>query len=172
VLRMILQSQRLDKDVEILPSGGIAAGVTALDAGAIEAAPVEEPALVRNPQNYRVLFRVTDYLPNITWSVGVTTPEFAKSHPDELRHLIAARRAAFDFVVAHPGDAEQVYAKVWNSSDNSINDILPKLIKTKYWSRGDVNMAGLDVMLRGMQLVGALDKPVDVNTLIDKSFLR
>jgi NitT/TauT family transport system substrate-binding protein len=172
VLRMILQAQKLTNDVTILPTGGIGAGVVALDQGAIDAAPVEEPLLVKSSDTYRVLFRVNDFLPNLTWSVGVTTPDFAKAHPDVVRKLIAARRDAIDYMYAHPAEAEQVYAKVWNSDDKTIDDILPKLIKSHYWSRGEINMAGLQTMLTGMELVGTIDKPVDPKSLIDPAFLR
>jgi NitT/TauT family transport system substrate-binding protein len=172
VLRMILQAQKLTNDVTILPTGGIGAGVVALDQGAIDAAPVEEPLLVKSSDKYRVLFRVNDFLPNLTWSVGVTTPDFAKAHPDVVRKLIAARRDAIDYMYAHPAEAEQVYAKVWNSDDKTIDDILPKLIKSHYWSRGEINMAGLQTMLTGMELVGTIDKPVDPKSLIDPAFLR
>ncbi|HXP93912.1 MAG TPA: ABC transporter substrate-binding protein [Candidatus Binatia bacterium] len=172
VLRMILQSQKLTNDVTVLPTGGIGAGVVALDQGAIDAAPVEEPLLLKDADKYRVLFRVNDFLPNLTWSVGVTTPDFLKSHPEVVHKLVQARREAVDYMYAHPAEAEQVYAKVWNSNDRTIEDILPRLIKSKYWSRNDINMAGLETMLQGMQLVGALDKPLDPKTLIDGSFLR
>jgi len=172
VLRMILQSQKLSNDVNIMPTGGIGAGIVALDQGAIDAVPVEEPLLLKDASNYRILFRVNDYLPNITWSVGVTTPEYARTHADWLRKVIKARRDAIDYMEAHPAEAEQIYAKVWNSTDNTIATILPRLIKSHYWSRGEVNMPGLEVMLHGMQLVGVLDRPIDTKTLIDPSMLR
>lgn len=172
VLRMILQGQKLTNDVTILPTGGIGAGVVALDQGAIDAAPVEEPLLVKDPDKYRVLFRVNDFLPNLTWSVGVTTPDFAKAHPDVVRKLVQARRDAIDYMYAHPDEAEQVYAKVWNSDDKTIDVILPRLIKSKYWSRNEINLPGLETMLQGMALVGTLDHPIDPKSLIDGSFLH
>jgi NitT/TauT family transport system substrate-binding protein len=171
VLRMILQRKKLTNDVTILPAGGIAAGVVALDQGAVDAAPVEEPLLVKASDKYRVIFRATDELPNLTWSVGITTSDFAKAHPDVVRKLILARRSAVDYMYAHPAEAEQIYAKVWNSDDKTIDDILPRLIASKYWSRGEINMPGLDVMLQGMLLVGSIDKPIDPTTIIDSSFL-
>jgi NitT/TauT family transport system substrate-binding protein len=171
-LRMVLQRANLTNDVTIIPTGGIGAGIVALDQGAIDAAPIEEPLLMPNPERYRVLFRVNDYLPNLTWSVGVTSPDFAKAHPDMLRKLIVVRREAVDYMVAHPDEAAQIYDKVWNTSDKTIEQILPKYIKAKYWSRGEINMPGLDTMLRGMQLVGAIDKPFDPGPVIDSAFLR
>ncbi len=171
VLRMILQAQKLTSDVTILPTGGIAAGVVALDQGAVDAAPVEEPLLIKAPEKYRVLFRATDHLPNLTWSVGITTSDYAKAHPEIVRKLIQARRNAVDYMYAHPAEAEQIYAKVWSSDDKTIADILPRLIASKYWSRGEINMPGLETMLQGMLLVGSIDAPIDPKTIIDASFV-
>ena len=170
VLRMALESAKLDKDVETVAAGGIGAGMTALDTGAVDAAPFEEPELLP-PGKYRVLFRITDFLPDVTWQVGVTTAEFARAHPDVVRKLVAARRDALQYMIAHPDDAAKVYAKVWNTNDKRFADVIARLIKIKYWATDGFNVKGLDTMARGMALVGAVDHPVDVNALIDKSFL-
>lgn len=167
VLRAILQKAGVSNDVTVLPTGGIGAGMVALDQGAIDAAPFEEPLLLKNPENYRVLFRVNDYLPNLTWSVGVTTPDFIKSHPDYVRKLLQARHDAVEYMYAHPDEAEAEYRKVWNTDDKSIDMILPRLIKSKYWSSNGVNHAGLQTMIDSMALVGAIPKPLDQKSIID-----
>lgn len=169
VLRMALESAKLDKDVETVAAGGIGAGMTALDTGAVDAAPFEEPELLP-PGKYRVLFRITDFLPDVTWQVGVTTAEFARAHPDVVRKLVAARRDALQYMIAHPDDAAKVYAKVWNTNDKRFADVIARLIKIKYWATDGFNVKGLDTMARGMALVGAVDHPVDVNALIDPEF--
>lgn len=169
VLRMILERAHLEKDVTITAAGGIGAGMTALDAGAVDAAPFEEPAFLP-PDKYRVLFRVNDYLPNLVWQVGVVTADYAKSHPDVIRKIVAARKAALDFMYAHPDDAAKVYAKVWNANDPRFNDVLARLIKAHYWAADGFNHAGLDTMLHGMTVVGALDHPIDLGALIAPEF--
>jgi NitT/TauT family transport system substrate-binding protein len=172
VLRAILQKNNLGNDVTVLPTGGIGAGMVALDQGAIDAAPFEEPLLLKNPENYRVLFRVNDYLPNLTWTVGVTTPDYLKTHGDYVKKLVQVRHDAVEYMYAHPDQAEAEYQKVWNTDDKSIDEILPRLIKSKYWSANGVNMAGLQTMIDSMVLVGVLDKPIDTKPLIDTSLAR
>ena len=169
VLRMALGSQKLDKDVEAIATGGIGAGMTALDAGGVDAAPFEEPAFLP-PDKYRVLFRITDFVPNITWQVGVTTAEFAKTHPDIVRKLVATRREAIRYMYAHPDDAAKVYAKVWNTTDTGFADVITRLIKVRYWAPDGFNVQGLQTMVQGMTLVGAIDHAVDVNAMIDADF--
>jgi NitT/TauT family transport system substrate-binding protein len=169
VLRMILEKTKLDKDVTIAAAGGIGAGMTALDAGGVDAAPFEEPAFLP-PDKYRIVFRVNDYLPNLVWQVGIVSADYAKAHPDVIRKIVAARKSALAFMSAHPDEAAKVYAKVWNGADPRFNDVLLRLLKARYWATDGFNRAGLDTMLRGMTIVGALDHPVDVNTLIAPEF--
>lgn len=169
-LRMILDAHHLSKDVTAISAGTVPAAMVALDQGAVDAAPVEEPVF-SNPDKYRVLFRVSDEIPKIVTQVGVVTADYAKAHPDTIRRLIAARRDALVYMYAHAGDTAQVYAKVWNSDDPRINEALSRLIKRKYWSQGAIDQPAIEVMLRGMTLVGALDKPLDLQAVIDTSYL-
>jgi NitT/TauT family transport system substrate-binding protein len=171
VLRTILSKTKMLDNVTILPTGGINAGILAVDSGAIAAAPIEEPLLLKNPQNYRVLFRVTDYVPHLMFSVGVTTTDFAKSHPDFIRKLMQAHKEAVDYMYAHPADAVAVYQKIWNTSDNTIAQILPRLFKDNYWSDNPIDMQGLQAFLDAMLLVGAIDKPIDAKSIVDPEFL-
>jgi NitT/TauT family transport system substrate-binding protein len=170
VLRTILRKTKVD--VDAMPSGGIGAGIIALDQSAVDAAPFEEPLLLPDLTKYRVLFRVLDYAPEDIWQVGVVDADFAKSHPDIVRKLIAVRRDAIAYMIAHPAEAEAIYHKVWNNDDPRITEILPRLIKANYWSTGGLNTAGFQAMLDGMQLVGALDKPFDLKAALDGSYLR
>lgn len=169
VLRMALESQKLDKDVEVIATGGIGAGMTALDAGAVDAAPFEEPAFLI-PDKYRVLFRITDFLPDVTWQVGVTTADFARTHPDVVRKLVNSRREAIAYMYAHPDEAAKVYAKVWNDDNKRFSEVIARLIKIKYWAPDGFNRKGLQTMVRGMALVGAVDHPVNLDALIDTEF--
>jgi NitT/TauT family transport system substrate-binding protein len=170
ILRVIMQRAKLD--AQTLPTGGISAGVVALDQGAVDAAPVEEPLLLPDPTKYRVIFRVSDFVPEVTWSVGVVDGDFAKAHPDTVRKLIAVRRAAVAYMIAHPIETQAIYYKAWSTDDARIMQIMPSLIRGKYWSGGDINTAALGTMLHGMQLVGALDKPLDTATVVDTSYLH
>jgi NitT/TauT family transport system substrate-binding protein len=169
ILRVIMQRAKLD--AQAIPTGGISAGLVALDQGAVDAAPVEEPLLLPDPTKYRVIFRVGDFVPSVTYSVGVVDGDFAKAHPDTVRKLISVRREAVAYMIAHPIDTQAIYYKVWSTDDARIMQIMPSLIRGKYWSNGDINTVALGTMLHGMQLVGALDKPLDA-TAIDTSYLH
>jgi hypothetical protein len=83
---------------------------------------------------------------------------YAKAHPDIVRKLVAVLGDAVAYMNAHPDDAAKVYASVWNS-DKPILPLLRRLIREGYWSNGTIDSAAIGVMLHGMQIVGALEKP-------------
>lgn len=168
IIRMILQKAHLDKDVQLVLTGGSSAGITALEAGAIDAAP--RPNLVP-PSKLRVLFEATQYIPRLVWTVGVTTEEFARAHPETLRKIIQVRRDAVDYIYAHPDAAIAEYAKVWQVDPAVAREIVTHSLKMNYWSRGRFDPDGLQTMFAGMRLVGALNASFDPNSLIDRSFL-
>ena len=170
MLRMALQRNGIEKDVHILPSGGISAGLTLLGQGAVDAAPVDEPELMPAGK-YRMLFHVNEYLPHLTWEIGVTTRDYAKAHPDQVRGVVRAWQEAVKYVYAHPDEAEKIYAKAFNTNIDVAKKIVPELLASHYYSEGNFNAEGLDTMVSGMKLVGALKGPFDINKAIDKSFL-
>jgi NitT/TauT family transport system substrate-binding protein len=169
-IRIVLHNAGLDKEVTAMPTGGIAAGLTLVAQGAVDPASADEPAFL--PQGkFRHLFYVRDHIPNITWTVGITTREYAASHPDMVRKLVLARRQAVDFMFAHPDEAAKTYAKDWQIAPDLASTILKKLLAANYFSRGDFNMPALKTALSGLDMMGVLEKPVDLDKLIDKEFL-
>ena len=167
-LRLVLQRAKMEGAAELIVTGGSAVGVTALEAGGIDAAPYPNAVI---PPKERILFKVTQYVPDLTPEVGVTTEDFAKSHPEILRELIAARRQAVDYIYSHPADAARIYATVWSVDESIAKSIVNSAIQKNYFSRGNFDQKGLSSMMEGMKLVDPANTPVDINTLIDRSFL-
>lgn len=169
-IRIVLHNANLDKDVAAMPTGGVAAGLTMVTQGVIDSSAADEPAFLPEGK-YRQLFYVRDHIPNITWTVGITTRDYASLHPDMVRKLVLARRQAVDFMAAHPDEAAKTYAKDWQISADVAKTILQKLIAANYFSRGDFNMPALKTALAGLDMMGVLEQPVDLDKLIDKEFL-
>jgi NitT/TauT family transport system substrate-binding protein len=169
-LRITLHSAGLDKEVKTIPTGGIAGGLTMVAQGVIDSASADEPAFLPEGK-FRRLFYVRDHIPNITWTVGITTRSYAKAHPDMVAKLVLARKEAVDFMYAHPDEAAKTYAKDWQIAPDLANQILKRLLATNYFSRGDFNMPALKTALEGLQMMGTLKEPVDLAKLIDTQFL-
>ncbi len=171
VLRAAVAKEGLTGKVELLAMGGLGPAITALNQGAIAAAPLNDPQMTLEPQNFNILFHAFDYYPNFSWSVDVTTPEFAAKSPDKVRALVKVHRKAVEFIYANPDEAAKVYAKVWEVSDSEAKAILPKYIQWKHWSNGEFSKEGLLTVENGMRAVGDLEGSVDWSKIVDQSYL-
>jgi NitT/TauT family transport system substrate-binding protein len=169
---LIMHRHGLDGAVQFVPTGGQGGAETALDSGAVDAIPLSDPVLSQTANKYRVLFRVTEELPNFTNGVGVVKTAYAKANPDELRRLLAARKEAVDFIYAHPDETAKVYAKVWKCDDATARQTLATLTRIHFWSQGPFNAKSMDTLEEGYKLV--VDDPAaipDWRKISDTSFL-
>jgi NitT/TauT family transport system substrate-binding protein len=170
--RLIMQRHGLAAGVEFVPTGAQGGAETALDSGAVDAIPLSDPVLTQTAGKYRVLFRVTQELPNFTNGVGVVKTEYAKSNPDAIRRLLAARKEAVEFIYAHPDDAAKIYARVWHSDDATARQTLATLTRLKFWSPGELNARSMDTLEEGYKLVAEDPAHVpDWRKITDASFL-
>ena len=93
VFLMELQKEGIDATkIQRVASGGYTQGLTMLEQGAVDAAVLIEPLSIIRKDRYRTVVRAKGLLPAMTTSVGITTREFAKAHPEKLRAIIAGRR--------------------------------------------------------------------------------
>lgn len=172
LLRLALkQAGMLDK-VEPVATGGFGGGLTLLDTGGIDAAPLIDPILTLKPDKYRVIFHFADLIPRMTWLVGVTTRKFAQAHPDTVRKLIAIHRKGVDYIYAHHDEAIAIYAKVWQQKPQDVATYFPKYFGYRgEWSPGGFDQEALAKMAEGLRLIGDVTGPVDWKAAIDQQYL-
>src|SRR6185312_13392522 len=120
LLRLALKEAGMSGKVEMVGTGGFGGGLTLLDSGGIDAAPLIDPILTLKPDKYRVIFHFADLIPRMTWLVGITTRRFAKEHPDTVRKLIKIHQRGVDFIYSHRDEAMQIYAKVWQQDPKAV----------------------------------------------------
>jgi NitT/TauT family transport system substrate-binding protein len=171
VVRYALEREGLASKVEALSTGGLGPGITALTQNAIGAAPLTDPVLTLQPQKYNILFYAHEYYPKFTWSVGVTTREFAEKNPQKVRALVQIHRKAVDFMHANRAETAKIYADVWEINVADAEKMLPKFYDWNHWGRGDFSKEGLEAVERGLLAVGEIDKPIDWSKSIDQRFL-
>jgi len=160
----------LDK-VERPALGGIGSGLTALEGGGVQAAPILEPIWSARRDKYRPVVAIKDILPPMTQTVGVTTGEFIKSQPQKLRAIIAGRRAGVDYVYANPKETAAVLAREYNLKPEIAEVAVANMVAVSYWSRGDFDLKGMNEFTRGLKIIGEVKGDVDWEKLIDRSFL-
>jgi NitT/TauT family transport system substrate-binding protein len=170
IIKTVLKRAGILDQTQTVAAGGIGAAVTALNQGAVDAATLVDPVLTRTGQNYQIVFEARKELPDLSWTVFVTTAKYLSANEDKVRKILRARTKAVDFIYANRDEAMRIYAKHWNVSEADAKAILPKFFEMKHWKRGEFNMKGFATMIEGMELVGELEKGFDVKTLLDDRF--
>jgi NitT/TauT family transport system substrate-binding protein len=174
VTTMMLDANGLTGQVERLSVGSIGAGVTAVREGGVDITYATQPVWAKEKNNFRPVFNSADWAPRVTQTVGVVGTDFLKKNPDLIRGIIQARRKGVEFIKQHPDEAATIMAKEYKIdvaiAKAAIADILA--VKGTYWSAGDFDYEGMNVMLKGLQLVKAISAgPFDWSAIVDESYL-
>jgi NitT/TauT family transport system substrate-binding protein len=172
LLLMVLKSKGIDAGkVTRIASGGYVNGLTLLEQGGVSGAVLIEPLSIIRATKYHTVYRAGDVLQPMTTSVGITTREFAKEHPDTLRAIIAGRRAGVDATYADPAAAATLLQESFKLTPEVAKVAVDNMIKSRMWSEGEFDRAELDRMTDGLKLIGELNGDVDWSKLVDTSFL-
>lgn len=172
IFLMEMKAKGIDaSQVARVAAGGYPPALTMLEQGAVSAAGLIEPLSIIRKDRYRTVIAAKDVLPPMTTSVGITTREFAKAHPDKLRAIIAGRRAAVEAIYANPDEAAAILQKTWNFDPAIAREAVRNMIGPKMWSLGDFDRAELDRTVEGLQLIGEVKGEIVWDKLIDQSFL-
>lgn len=162
-------------DVTMIATGGFGPGLTALENGGVDVMALTDPLTSKYGDKYRVIGWAKDLFPPMNNVVGIATARAIKEQPETLRGIIRARRKAVEFMSAHPKEAAQIIAKVYNMEPTVIEKAIKNTGVTvdgvSYWGPGSINYRGLDNMIRAQKLVGAVKGDVDWSKIVDESFL-
>lgn len=172
LLLMSLKAKGIDADkVTRVASGGYVNGLTLLDQKAVDAAVLIEPLSILRKGQYTTLYKSGDLLPPMTTSVGITTREFAKAHPDRLKAIIEGRRMGVKAIYDNPQHAADILAKSFKLEPAVAKEAVDNMIAPHMWSEGDFNLVELERMADGLRLNGELKGDVDWSAVMDKSYL-
>lgn len=172
LLLLVLREKKVDaKKIERVAAGGYVPGLTMLEKGAVSASVIIEPLSIVRKEKYRVVYKASDVLEPMTTSVGITTRQFAKEHPDKLRAIIAGRQAGVRAIYRDPDEAAKILAKAYSLPPDIAKEAVDNMIQPRMWSEGDFNQVELDRMVDGLKLIGEIKGEIDWSTLLDKSYL-
>lgn len=172
LLLLVLREKKIDaRKIDRVAAGGYVPGLTMLEKGAVSASVIIEPLSIVRKDKYRTVYKAGDVLEPMTTSVGITTRQFAKEHPDKLRAIIAGRRAGVQAIYRDPAEAAKILAKSYGLSSDIAKEAVDNMIAPHMWSEGDFNQAELERMVDGLKLIGEIKGDIDWSTLLDTSFL-
>ncbi len=164
---------------DVVPTkvGGFGEQVVALDIGAIDVATLADPVWSKNSAKLRTVVRAADTLPPLCNVIGVATGKAIATHGDFLRAVLRARRRAVEFMYAHPDEAGDIVARVYDLDPTIARQAVHNLTAMApgatrpYWGAGRFDIKGMDGMIAAQRSVGAYSGTPDWEKMIDRSFL-
>lgn len=174
VSTMALNKAGILPNVDRKAVGSVSAAITVLRESAVDVIYMIEPFYSREKASFKMVFKSTDVLPNITQTVGIVRTDYLKKNPSVIKAIIAARRKGVEFILKNPAEAGDIVAKHYKMSSDiaktAINEILAS--KGTYWSTGKLDYEGMNTMLNGLRLVKAIEPgPFDWSKIVDESLL-
>jgi NitT/TauT family transport system substrate-binding protein len=164
---------------DVVPTkvGGFGEQVAALDIGAIDVATLADPVWSKNSAKLRTVVRAADTLPPLCNVIGVATGKAITEHGDFLRAVLRGRRKAVEFMYAHPDEAGDIIAKVYDldptiarQAVHNLTTMAPGATRP-YWGTGRFDIKGMDSMIAAQRGVGAYSGTPNWDKMIDRSFL-
>lgn len=177
--RAFLEATGLSEDeVELVAIGGVGAGLTALEQGAVDVAILPEPILSQrmamDPPPYKSAPWLNDLLPNFTQTVGVAPVEVIEDHPEKIRAIIQGRIKGIEFLYAHPDETAEIMSGVngLSAEDNERAIAGLRKISDQWWNAGGFNYEGMDTTMAVMsRATGEEAGKIDWPSMIDDQFL-
>ena len=159
-------------DVDAQSLGGVGAGLTALNEGAVDAALILEPVWTANRDRFEPVFAAGELLPPVMQTVGVVRSDYLRENPEVIAAIVRARMRGVEAIYADPAAAGRILAEAYEMDEAVAVEAIQNVAAIDYWSAGAMDRASMDNMVRGLVLVEAIpDEPVDWSVLIDESLL-
>ena len=171
-LQMLLTKNGVDPSKVIrVSAGSYGAGLTLLENGGVDLAPVTEPLRTMTKSKYKPIFSAKDNIPPIISAGPVATRDLANKHPEKIRALLLGRQRGVDFIYANPTEAGKIVVKAYKIAEDVAVESVSAMARAGQWSTGEIDLLEYNNMADGMRLTGELTGEVDWKALIDTSFL-
>lgn len=153
--------------------GSLGGALTAVEKGAADVTAI--PAVLYRIKHgwakYRTILSPKD-MPHLPPGIEIATGNLMKNHPDKLRAVLAGRAEGVKYIYEHTDDAIKILEKHYAPlPPDQVAKMVHELVEAKFWSKGNIEMPLLELSERAMFDVGMLKKKVDLNKMVDTSFL-
>ncbi len=171
--KWMLERNDMAGQAELVSLGSVGAGLSALESGGVQAALILEPLWSARQGRYQIAFDLSE-LPPITQMVGVATGDMMKNRPEVLRDLVGAWTNSVNFTYDNNDEAATLMSKRFGENILPV-DVAKSAVKNmagiQYWSRGEIDLKGLEFWLETMRQQGEWEGDADWASIIDQSFL-
>jgi NitT/TauT family transport system substrate-binding protein len=173
MIKWMLEKHGMTGQVQMVSLGSVGAGLSALESGGVDAALILEPLWSARQGRYQIAFTLSE-LPPITQMVGVATRSMIRNQPDTLRALVGAWTKTVAFTYDNVDAAAELISKRYGEQTLPVSVAklaVKNMAGIKYWSRGEIDIKGLEFWLQTMREQGEWEGNADWNQMVDQSML-
>jgi NitT/TauT family transport system substrate-binding protein len=160
-------------DIQRVALGNLAGALTALENHVVDATSIPGILFLMRGggSKYHVIMGPKE-LPDLPPAAGIATGDLMKKHPEKLRAILAGRREGVQFIEQHTADAGKILEGIYVPlPPKDVDTMMQQLVEARFYSEGRIEMPLLQTTAHVMRVVGMLDHDVDLNKMIDPSFL-
>jgi NitT/TauT family transport system substrate-binding protein len=173
MVRWMLRKHGMEGQAQLVSTGSVGAGLSALEAGGVDATLILEPLWSARQGRYQIAFTLAE-LPAMSQMVGVATGKMIHEQPEVLKALVNAWGRSVDFTYRN-GDAAAALMSKRYGAQNLPVDVAQRAVKNlqkiNYWSRGEIDIAGLNFWIQAMKEQGEWTGDADWSRMINQTFL-
>jgi NitT/TauT family transport system substrate-binding protein len=169
----MLRKHGMEGQAQLVSTGSVGAGLSALEAGGVDATLILEPLWSARQGRYQIAFTLAE-LPPMSQMVGVATGKMIREQPVVLTALVNAWKQSVDFTYDHGDDAASIMSKRYGEQNLPVDvaaRAVTNLQRINYWSRGGIDREGLNFWVQTMREQGEWDGDADWSKMINDSFL-
>lgn len=170
-LQIALKNAHVDPaGVKTRAAGGIGENYTLLMTGGLDVAFTVDPLLYEHRDQLRVVFFARQYVPRFLQTVWLASTQTMRERTPFIAGFLRARAKGVDYVVSHPIQAAQRYAKLTNGDQRASAVTLAQEQPASYFGHGELDQNSLALIVESMRIGKLLgsDK-VDLPKLVDQS---
>jgi NitT/TauT family transport system substrate-binding protein len=161
-------------NVETLTMGGLTEGLTALKNGDIDAAAILEPVFSEQAdENWKVVFKASDYVPEFMSTVIISGPGVLDKDRGLVQKTIQARADGIEFLKRDPDAVAEAWAEEAEIEPESARKALEAVDPEQHWVVGLDSPEALETVAEEMRLIDLLPggQRIDWNGLVVQDFI-
>jgi NitT/TauT family transport system substrate-binding protein len=169
----MLRKYGMEGQAQLVSTGSVGGGLSALEAGGVDATLILEPLWSARQGRYQIAFTLAE-LPPMSQMVGVATGKMMREQPAVLTALVNAWHQSVAFTYSNGDEAAVIMSKRYGEQ-NLPADVAKRAVtnlqKINYWSRGEIDMVGLGFWVQTMKEQGEWEGDADWSKMIIQDFL-
>lgn len=158
--------------VNLVAAGGLSEGLTLLDEGDVDAAPLLEPIYSDQKQDWKTIYHFSDYVSKHQATALIADPQVVEEDPELAKSFIRAYQKSADWIYQNPEEAGRIFAKNAEVPEEAGISAVNTGVKAKFWDTA-IYPEAINNTVEGMRLAAILEEgeEIDWEGLLNQDFL-